>query len=100
MEKLIKMFRVRNFQQLVVVFVVFAITGSMSVVLANPLLFFFFGNEIQTNEFYWLFRLLIIFPIYQILLIFIGSLFGQFKYFWEIERKILVRLGILKSTRS
>ena len=64
MEKLIKMFRVRNFQQLVVVFVVFAITGSMSVVLANPLLFFFFGNEIQTNEFYWLFRLLIIFPIY------------------------------------
>tara|TARA_B100000579_G_C22646090_1_gene763811 strand:+ start:384 stop:686 length:303 start_codon:yes stop_codon:yes gene_type:complete len=100
MEKLIKMFRVRNFQQLVVVFVVFAITGSMSVVLANPLLLFFFGNEIQSNEFYWLFRLLIIFPIYQILLIFIGSLFGQFKYFWEIERKILVRLGILKSTRS
>ena len=100
MKKLIKIFRVRNYQQLAVVFLVFAITGSMSVILANPLLLFFFGPDIQSNELYWLFRLFIIFPIYQFLLIFIGSLFGEFRYFWEIERKILVRLGVLKSPRG
>jgi len=72
----------------------------MSVILANPLLLFFFGQQIQSNELYWFFRLIIIFPIYQILLIFIGSLFGEFKYFWKIEKKILIRLGIIKSTRS
>tara|TARA_B100000029_G_C17393271_1_gene894241 strand:+ start:417 stop:719 length:303 start_codon:yes stop_codon:yes gene_type:complete len=100
MQKLIKIFRVRSYQQLIVVFLVFAITGSMSVILANPLLLFFFGQEIQNNQLYWLFRFFIIFPIYQILLIFVGSIFGEFKYFWEIEKKILVRLGVLKSTRS
>ena len=41
----------------------------------------------MNNEFYWLIRILLIFPLYQILLIIVGTLFGEFKYFWAIEKK-------------
>tara|TARA_B100000575_G_C22578502_1_gene365035 strand:- start:96 stop:398 length:303 start_codon:yes stop_codon:yes gene_type:complete len=100
MDKILKIFRVKNLQQLTIVFIVFGITGSMSVVLAKPILLFFFSETIQNNNFYWLFRIIIIFPIYQVLLIIVGTIFGEFKYFWEMERKILIRLGIIKSSRS
>ena len=100
MDKILKIFRVKNLQQLTIVFIVFGITGSMSVVLAKPILLFFFSETIQNNNFYWLFRVIIIFPIYQVLLIIVGTIFGEFKYFWEMERKILIRLGIIKSSGS
>ena len=100
MDKILKIFRVKNLQQLTIVFIVFGITGSMSVVLAKPILLFFFSETIQNNNFYWLFRIIIIFPIYQVLLIIVGTIFGEFKYFWEMERKILIRLGIIKSSGS
>jgi len=42
-------------------------------------------------------RLLLIFPIYQVLLVAIGFLFGQFKFFWAFEKKMLrsMKLGFL-----
>ncbi|MGB2332508.1 MAG: DUF6787 family protein [Litorivicinaceae bacterium] len=43
---------------------------------------------------FWPLRVLIIFPIYQLLLIIIGTLAGQFSYFWEFEKKFLRRIGI------
>ena len=44
--------------------------------------------------FYWVLRIMLLVPVYQILLIIIGSVFGEFKYFWRIEKKMLGRLGI------
>ena len=96
--KIIKFFKVKNIKQLLVVFVVFSITGSLSVYLGQPILEFLFDDESQKNFIYWFLRLLIIFPLYQFLLIIVGTLFGQFDYFWKIEKKILSRLGIIKSS--
>ena len=98
--KVIKFFKVKNTKQLLVVFVVFSITGSLSVYLGQPILDFLFDEESQKNFIYWFLRLLIIFPLYQFLLIIVGTLFGQFDYFWRIEKKILSRLGIIKSSSS
>jgi hypothetical protein len=39
-------------------------------------------------------RLVLIFPIYQVLLVFIGAIFGQFSFFWNFEKKMLVRLKL------
>jgi hypothetical protein len=39
-------------------------------------------------------RLLLIFPIYQILLVFVGFIFGQFSFFWNFEKKMLERLKL------
>ena len=79
--------------QLAVIFIVFAITGSASAKLAAPLLEFLgvqpsdFVEVPMGMVFYTLLRVLIIFPIYQILLIIVATLFFQFKFFWEFEKK-------------
>ena len=99
-QKLLKLFKVENYFRLLIIFTVFGITGSLSVVLGKYVLISIFSSNIQNNEYYWLIRILFIFPLYQILLIIIGTLFGEFKYFWAIEKKILVRLKILKSPPS
>ena len=99
-QKLLKLFKVDNYFRLLIIFTVFGITGSLSVVLGKYVLISIFSSNILNNEFYWLIRILLIFPLYQILLIIIGTLFGEFKYFWAIEKKILVRLKIFKSPPS
>ena len=87
-----------NFQ-LIVIFVVFAITGTTSAKLAVPFLEFIniypssFENIKLGNVLYVLLRILVIFPIYQILLIVVAVFFFQFKFFWEFEKKILKRVG-------
>ncbi len=37
--------------------------------------------------------ILLIFPTYQIMLLIFGTLFGQFRFFWEKEKKLLQFLG-------
>ena len=98
--KLIKIFKVRDFKQLIIIFIVFGITGSLSVILGKYVLINIFGESFLNNDYYWLLRLILIFPIYQVLLIIVGALFGQFRYFWEIEKKILIKMKLIKSTRS
>tara|TARA_B110000263_G_C15095965_1_gene413008 strand:- start:30 stop:365 length:336 start_codon:yes stop_codon:yes gene_type:complete len=90
-----------NFQ-LGVIFFVFAITGSISLKVTLPLLSFLkisketFSEIFIGDILYWILRILIIFPIYQILLIIFGIIFFQFKFFWEFEKKILSRIGFKK----
>ena len=98
--KLIQVFKVKDFNQLIIIFIVFGITGSLSVVLGKYVLINIFGESFLNNNYYWLLRLILIFPIYQVLLIIVGALFGQFRYFWEIEKKILLRMKLIKSPRS
>ncbi len=93
---------IRSNFQLFLIFVVFGLTGSFSLKLAKPVLFYFgFNREIFNNLFlgdifYWSLRLLIIFPIYQLLLLFFGFIFFQFSFFWELEKKILIKIGFGK----
>lgn len=100
MKRLKKKWGITSNAQLVVIFIVFAITGSASAKLASPLLEFL---GVQPSDYvevplgmviYTLFRILIIFPIYQILLIGVATVFFQFKFFWEFEKKILKRMGL------
>ena len=85
--------------QFVIIFVVFAITGSSSVKIAKPLMELIgveitaFEDIFMGTELYWLLRVVIVFPIYQILLLFYGTIFFQFKFFWKFEKKILSRMG-------
>ena len=87
-----------NFQFLII-FIVFGITGSSSVVLGKPILDFFsispnlFSEIPFGNLLYFILRLIIIFPLYQVLLIIFGAIFFQFSFFWELEKKILRKIG-------
>jgi hypothetical protein len=99
-ERLKKKWKITSNSQLAVIFLVFAITGSASAKLARPALDLLGINATLFEAFpfgmacYFLLRILIIFPIYQILLIGVGSLFFQFKFFWEFEKKVLKKIGL------
>ena len=43
---------------------------------------------------YWFLYIIIGLVFYQILLVFIGWLFGQFQFFWEFEKKMLQKMGL------
>ena len=65
--------------QMVVIFIVFGVTGSASTLVSGPALDFL---NIQKEAFYpiiyWPLRILIVFPIYQVLLVCFGFIFGRF----------------------
>ena len=79
------------------VFVVFAITGSTAAKFAGPLTELLGITTSLDWYFYWPARILFIFPIYQVLLVFFGWLFGEFNFFWSFEKKMLrsMKLGFL-----
>ena len=43
---------------------------------------------------YWPLQLVLIMPLYQVLLLLVGSLFGQFRFFWAFEKRMLARCGL------
>ena len=99
MNRLKNKWGIQSNSQLILIFIVFGITGSLSVRLAKPVLEFinindiFFEELFLGNLLYWTIRVVIVFPLYQILLLVIGTLFLQFKFFWNFEKKILRRIG-------
>ena len=94
MEKLKKRWGITSNFQLAIIFIVFAITGSASAWLSKPLCIWL--GIAKTDFGFWFtpVRLLLIFPIYQVLLVSIGFLFGQFQFFWAFEKKMLKRMGL------
>jgi hypothetical protein len=98
LERLKKKWGINSNLQLTIIFIVFAITGSASVKVGAPILEYFqftadrFKDLPFPNFWYYSLRLVLIFPIYQILLIVVGTLFFQRKFFWEFEKKMLQKL--------
>tara|TARA_B100000780_G_scaffold67149_1_gene44351 strand:- start:4272 stop:4580 length:309 start_codon:yes stop_codon:yes gene_type:complete len=94
MNKLKEKWGITSNFQISIILIVFSITGSLAVTIANPVLNIFGLYRDSISPFlFWPIRILIIFPIYQVLIVIIGALFGQFKFFWEFEKKMLVRFG-------
>tara|TARA_B100001769_G_scaffold31308_1_gene20552 strand:+ start:63 stop:350 length:288 start_codon:yes stop_codon:yes gene_type:complete len=93
MQKIRNLFKVESNIQLIIVNIVFAVTGTASVYLAG-IIIDFFGLDVLNSFVYWTLRILLLIPVYQFLLIIIGTLFGQFTYFWQMEKKMLKRFGI------
>ncbi|MBX2829295.1 MAG: diacylglyceryl transferase [Flavobacteriaceae bacterium] len=94
MNKLKKRWGIDSNWQLTVIFVVFAITGSTSAKFAGPLTDLVGITKEMGGFIYWPVRILIIFPIYQVLLVFFGWLFGEFSFFWNFEKKMLRSMGL------
>jgi hypothetical protein len=85
---------VSNFQ-MAVIFVVFAITGSSAAYLSKPILKWFgIAKEDVSLWVYYPLYIILIFPVYQVLLVTIGFIFGQFKFFWAFEKKMLRGMGL------
>ena len=95
MNKIRNLFKVETNFQLLKVNIVFAATGTVSIYFAGIVINVLGLNlYILGDFFYWVLRIMLLIPVYQVLLIVIGSIFGEFKYFWRIEKKMLGRFGI------
>lgn len=81
--------------EMIRVFMVFAFTGSSSLVVGRPIIKLLGITKENLNPIlYWFLFIIIGLVFYQILLVSFGWLFGQFKFFWEFEKKMLRRFGL------
>lgn len=99
LQKLQDKWGLKSLLQVVLVLIVFACTGFTVLFLKKPL-FALVGLERFSGS--WLgtvLYLLLILPLYQIVLLFYGFLFGQFHFFWDFEKKMFRRMGKLFGTK-
>ncbi|SFZ92847.1 hypothetical protein SAMN05428642_1021035 [Flaviramulus basaltis] len=95
MDKLKKRWGIDSNWQIFAILLVFAITGSTASYIGKPILKLL---SITTDSFgtygYWLVRIVLLFIMYQFMLVFFGWLFGQHKFFWNFEKKMIRRVGL------
>lgn len=83
--------------EMIRIFIVFAITGSSSMFVGRPIMKLIGITKENLNPFiYWVLFIIIGLIFYQLLLVSFGWFFGQFKFFWEFEKKMLKRFGLGK----
>jgi hypothetical protein len=86
---------VDNIYQVLIILLVFSLTGS-TVVFFRKSLFLALGFNEDTA--FWIKTITyiaFIFPSYQILILVYGFIFGQFDFFWQKEKKMLRAFGRL-----
>ena len=94
-KKLEKKWILNHRWEMIRVFIVFAITGSSSMFVGRPIIKLIGITKENLNPIlYWFLFIIIGLVFYQILLVFFGWLFGQFKFFLEFEKKMLRRFGL------
>lgn len=95
MKKLKERWGITSNWDLFIILLVFSITGTISARIAKPFCDFIGLDFNQLNPVLgWIIRLIIILPIYQIMLVIIGAIFGKFHFFWNFVKKMLSRMGI------
>jgi hypothetical protein len=94
LQRLQSKWQLKSLTQVLLVLLAFACTGTTILLIKNPLLAFFGiergGGQGALNT---LLYLLLVLPLYQILLLAYGFIFGQFRFFWEKEKQLVKRIG-------
>ena len=85
--------------QVIVVLVVFACTGFTILFIKKPLLRFLAGSDGDTALASILYYILIL-PLYNVILLAYGFLFGQFSFFWAFEKRLFKRISSLGKTKK
>jgi hypothetical protein len=90
-KKLMLRWKLESAFQVVVVLVVFACTGFTVLFIKKPILHFLAGEQgdsVTASVIYYL----LILPLYNVILLAYGFLFGQFNFFWEFEKRFFNRI--------
>jgi hypothetical protein len=89
-DKLQARWQVKNAWQVILILVVFACTGFTVMFLKRPILTFLAGEEGNTTTATVLYYIFIL-PLYNIILLVYGFIFGQFTFFWQFEKRFMER---------
>lgn len=98
-EKLKKRWKLKSAGQVMLILLVFACTGTTVLIIKNPITNLILGeggNHTLFSIIYWI----LVLPVYNILLLFYGFIFGQFEFFWQYEKKFFGRLFRLFRTKK
>src|SRR2546422_2968923 len=89
-QKLQQRWKAKSVWQVVAILLCFALTGTTIVWLMKPLLRLVFGSEVPL----WakIAYYILILPVYNLVLLFYGFIFGQLKFFLEFEKRFFKRL--------
>ena len=106
LKKLEKRWIVNERWQIIRIFIIFAITGTSSLYVTNPILNLigltketFSDNGFQLTIYYIL-KFIAILPFYQILLLIFGWIFGEYKFFSSFVKKMFSRFKSKKSVKE
>lgn len=86
-------------KDLVLILCVFAITGTTTAFISKTITDWV--GFTHSTHWFWklLLRLGVLIFGYQIILLIVAFLLGQFAFFWQYEKKILQRLGLMKKEK-
>lgn len=90
-EKLKVRWKLGSTWQVIIILIVFACTGTTVLLIKRPLFAYWFpegDKPLWANITYYV----LILPVYNILLLAYGFVFGQFKFFWEFEKRFFSRI--------
>ena len=81
--------KLNSIAQVIIVLIVFACTGFTVMFLKTPILDWIGGSD-DYQTLYTVLYYIFILPIYNIILLIFGFVFGQFAFFWDFEKKDVV----------
>ncbi len=91
-QKLKKRWNLSSNTQVVIIFIVFGITGSGSLYVSQPVM-----ECLSISNDNIIFRIIIVTIIYQFILLIVAFIFGQFKWFWNFfYKKLFKKIGLIK----
>ena len=80
--------------QLFLILCVFAITGTLTAYISKQITTWL---EIEKySAMFWILKVSVLLFGYQVIILLVSIPFGQFKFFWNYEKKILRRMGLMK----
>lgn len=91
LDKLKNRWKVNSIFQVVIILLVFALTGTTVMLLKKPVLNALFPEGDHPLWFSVMYYILIL-PIYNIVLLIYGALLGQFSFFWNFEKRFINRI--------
>ena len=100
-QKLKERWNVQSGWDVAVILLVFACTG-FSILYLKRLIYGWIGLDTQSAAWLrWLVALVVVLPLYQVVLLVWGWLFGKFAFFWAFEKRMMARiLGLFRREKA
>lgn len=99
-QKLKERWNVQSGWDVVIILLVFACTG-FSILYLKRIIYGWVGLTAESPVWLrWLGTLVIVLPLYQVVLLLWGWIFGKFAFFWAFEKRMVSRLGGLFRRRE
>lgn len=98
-ERLRERWDLKNARQVIIVLLVFACTGFTVLFIKKPILQFFAGEAGDSTQASIIYYILIL-PLYNVLLLFYGFIFGQLTFFWAFEKRFFRRIVSIFTSKN